>query len=281
MKTKSIRHDPILSDFEFPLRAMYHPYGFSLEVLTNSRAVLAAAEESWGMMREHFHEPPARLCIGVLEGSSKDCPPAPVTRARRNLMTLTADADNFGVCDLRDGFAYCWLSRAASENTAYLRYHFLESTGPTLLEYLYTTPLHAACLEFSGRGVLLCGDSGAGKSSLAFACARHGWTFLSDDASAVVSKRKSRSVIGNPHRMRFRESAVQLFPELKDRPVTTRATGAQAIELTTDTLTGIKTARETEIDYIVFLNRHTAGPPWLSQFPKAEARDVFEHVICF
>jgi hypothetical protein len=281
MKTKPLAHDPILCDFEFPLRAVYHPFGFSLELLTNSRAVLDAAEQSWGAFRQHFHERPARLCVGVLEGSSKACPPPPVTRGNRHLITTTADADNFSVCDLREGFGYCWLTRAAVEDTAYLRYHFLESTGPTLLQYLYTTPLHAACVALNGRGILLCGDSGAGKSSLAFACARAGWTFLSDDSSSIIRRRKGRVVVGNPYSMRFRESATDLFPDLKSRPVTTRATGRLAIELTTDTLPGIKTALETEIDSVVFLDRGTAGPPWLSLFPKAEARRWFEHVICF
>jgi HPr serine kinase-like protein len=281
MKSKPLAHDPILCDFELPLAAVYHPFGFSLEVLTNSRAVLSAAEQSWGMLREHFHQRPARLYVGVLEGNSKECPPAPVVRGRRNLMSLTADAENFALLDLREGFGYCWLNRAAAENTGYVRYHFLESTGPTLLEYMYTTPLHAACVEFNGHGVLLCGDSGAGKSSLAYACARRGWTFLADDASCIVRARKGRIVIGNPYSMRFRESATNLFPELRERPVTTRATGKLAIELTTDSLPGIKIGRETEIDHIVFLDRHSADPPWLSSYPLADARKSFERVICY
>jgi hypothetical protein len=281
MKAKPLTQDPTLWDFELPLRAVYHPLGFSLELLTNSRAILAAAQQSWGNHRQHFHERPARLCVGVLEGDVKEMPPTPVVRGRSHLLTTTADAENFAVCDLREGFAYCWLNRTAAENTAYVRYHFLEANGLTLLEYLYTTPLHAACVEFNGRGVLLCGDSGAGKSSLAFACARRGWTFLSDDASSLVRKRKGRMVIGNPYQMRFRESAIELFPELKQRPVTTRATGKLAIELKTDTLDGITTGFETEVDHVVFLDRRPSGPPWLSTYPKAEARKWLEYVICY
>jgi hypothetical protein len=281
MKAKPLTHDPILCDFELPLRAVYCPLGFALEVLTNSRAVLAAAQESWGMLRRHFDCPPVRLCVGVLEGNLTEIPPAPVVRGRRHLMTLTADVENFAVLDLRDGFGYCWLNRAVVENTAYLRYHFLESTGPTLVEYLYATPLHAACVEFDGCGFLLCGESGAGKSSLAYACARRGWTFLSDDASAIVRRRKGRVVIGNPYKMRFRESAAILFPELRDRPITARATGKLAIEVATSTLPEIKTARETEVDYIVFLDRHSFGLPWVSALPLSEARKSFERVICY
>lgn len=281
MKPRTLAHDPILCDFELPLEGVYHPFGFSLQVFTNSSEVLVAAEQSWGMLRQHFHQRPAQIYLGVIEGQLRECPPAPVVRGRRNLMNFTADAENFAVLDLREGFGYCWLNQAVVGNIPYLRYHFLESTGPTLLEYMYTAPLHAACLEFEGHGILLCGNSGAGKSSLAYACARRGWTFLSDDASAIMRNRKGRIVLGNPYSMRFREAAVALFPELKDRPITSRATGKLSIEVTTDSIPDIKIARETQVDYIVFLDRHSADPPWLSSFPLSEARNWLEQVVCY
>ena len=281
MEDKSLGYDPILWDFELPLRAMYYPLGFPVEILTNSHAVLAAAEVSWGKIQQRFNERPARICVGVLEGTSRECPPAPVCRGRSHLITNTADAENFYICDLRAGYAYSWLTRAAAENTAYFRQHFLEAMGLTLVAYLHTTPLHAACVEFNGQGVLLCGNSGAGKSSLAFACAQCGWTFLSDDATSIVRKQKGRVVIGNPQRMRFRESAVELFPVLRQWPVTTRATGKLAIELPTDELSDIRTAWQAEVHHIVFLDRNSAGPPSLSPFPESEARKWFEVEICF
>lgn len=274
-------HDPILWDFELPLRGMYYPLGFPVEILTNSRAVLAAAEVSWGKIQRRLDEQPVRICVGVLEGTSSECPPAPVVRGRSHLITSTADAENFAVCDLRAGYAYCWLTRAAAENTPYLRYHFLEAAALTLTSYLYTTPLHAACVELNGQGVLLCGDSGAGKSSLAFACAQRGWTFLSDDATSIARKHHGRIVIGNPHQMRFRESAVELFPVLRKWPVTTRATGKLAIELPTESLPDIHTAWQTEIHHIVFLNRKGADPPSLTPYPESKARKWFEQEICY
>ncbi|MGE0489842.1 MAG: hypothetical protein AB7S38_11605 [Vulcanimicrobiota bacterium] len=41
--------------------------------------------------------------------------------------------------------------------------------------------LHAALLSSQGRGVLLAGPRGAGKSTTALACHAHGWTFLAED----------------------------------------------------------------------------------------------------
>src|SRR4029077_5099751 len=114
--------------------------------------------------------------------------------------------------------------------------------GWTLLKSLYLTPLHAAFVSLAGRGVLLCGDAGAGKSSLAFACARSCWTFLSDDSGCLIRSGSDRLVVGNPYQMRFREAGIDLFPELRNRRATPRPTGELAIEIDTASMPEITTA---------------------------------------
>jgi hypothetical protein len=275
------RVDPLLYNFELPFEAVYHPLGFSVEIATNSHEVLEGAEESWGDFRKVFSEPPVQLRMGVLEGGSAECPRAPVSRGLRNLVTQIADPENFAVCDMRQGFAFAWLTQATVKNRAYLRYHFLEGTSWHLLRALYLTPVHGACVQLAGRGVLLCGDSGAGKSSLAFACAGKGWTFLSDDSSCLIRCRPGRVITGNPYQMRFDESAIELFPELKDQRVTPRATGERAIELATASMPEIVTTSECSVDYIVFLNRGEPEPPGLVPFPKNIALQWFEQFLCY
>jgi hypothetical protein len=281
MRLQTSKLDPLLCDFELPFRAVYHPLGFSVGIDTNSQEVLAAAQESWGQFRKIFSEPTVQLSFGVLEGGRKECPPPPVCRSRRHLLSNVADSENFSVTDLRHGHAFGWLTKTVIENRAYFRYYFLEATVWTLLSSLYLTPIHGACVSMASRGVLLCGDSGAGKSSLAYACARSGWTFLSDDSSFLVRKRKGRVVVGNPYQMRFRESGGDLFPELKDQRLTLRATGELAIELPTAKLPATKTACECAIDFIVFLNRERGASPGLWPFPKDRALRWFERVICY
>jgi hypothetical protein len=280
-KIDSSTLDPVLANVDLPLRAVYHPLGFSVEIVTNSRAVLEAAEESWGHFRKVFPEPALQLRIGVVQGESEECPPAPTCRAWNHLWSLIADAQNFCVTDMRRGIAYIWLTQAAVNNRAYLRYHFIEGTTFSLLTPMYLTPIHGACVRLGQRGVLLCGNSGAGKSSLSYACARRGWTFVCDDSSSLVRKRSGRVVVGNPYQMRFCQSAVDLFPELKDQRLMLRATGELAIELQTAKLPEIRTAMEASVDFIVFLNRGRAESPGFWDFPKDEALAWFERVICY
>ena len=47
------RRDPLGVSIELPLTGTYYPLGFRLEIATNSRDVIQAAEESWaGEARE-------------------------------------------------------------------------------------------------------------------------------------------------------------------------------------------------------------------------------------
>jgi serine kinase of HPr protein (carbohydrate metabolism regulator) len=145
----------------------------------------------------------------------------------------------------------------------------------------YMTPIHAACVSLNGQGVLLCGDSGAGKSSLSFACARRGWTFIADDASSLVRNRSERIVVGNPHQIRFRESAVALFPELRYERLSRRVSGEMAIELPTSSLAGIDTALQASVDHIVFLNRKPFARVRVSRLQIEQALPWFEQVLTY
>jgi HPr Serine kinase C-terminal domain len=278
LQIKTIKADPDLFDFDMPLRAVYHPLGFPLEIATNSHEILAAAEESWGHFRPMFSVPPLQVRIGVLDGGPVECPVAPVVRAHRSLLARVADAENFSVTDRMQAFAFAWLTRATTDNRPYLRWHFIEGIAWDMLD-LYLTPVHAACVRLNNSGVLLCGDSGVGKSSLAFACALKGWTYLADDSSRLVRGRQDRLVIGNPYQIRFRETAINLFPELRDQRFTARATGEFAIELPTARRPDIKTATQCQVDYVVFLNRVPSGCARFFPFPRHTAMQWLEQTI--
>jgi hypothetical protein len=272
--------DPLLFDFELPLRTTFYPVGFPVDIITNSPLVLEAAQESWGLFQKSSSEPPVQIRLGVLPSSQKECPPPPTCRGRRNLITQIVDVQNFMISDTRAGFAFGWVTEAAAQNRGYLRYHFLEGTAWLLLQALYLTPIHAACVELDGHGVLLCGDSGAGKSSLSYACARDGWKFLSDDSSCLVRKKPGRIVVGNPYQIRFRESAVELFPELIDRKAILRPSGEMAIELPTTTRY-ITTLDRCSVDFIVFLNRKDSLPNGIVPFSRERALSWLEQVVCY
>jgi hypothetical protein len=264
--------DPYLYHAEMPLTAVYYPLGFPLELATNSKDVLDAASESWGFFRPQFDTPPLRLNIGVLEDESTACPSAPVPRSQLGLMVQVADRSNFYVSDFSHGFMFGWIGTAARSHKGYLRYHFLESAALFQIANRFTVAIHAGCVALDGQGVLLCGESGAGKSSLSFACARAGWTYITDDGSFLLRGRDDRLVTGNCHIVRFRPSASELFYEAVGQPISPHASGKPSIEIQTSEIGGIAGAPSTNISYLVFLNRSNAINQELIRYPKESAR---------
>jgi hypothetical protein len=265
--------DPALARFSMPLHEIYFPLGFPLRIETNCEEVLNCAAASWTGFVKLFDTPPLLLRIGVRDGHSSDCPPTPTCKIQQHLVSNIADSENFSVVDLSKGFASIWLTKAAVANRSYLRYFFLESAALCLLATSHTTAIHAACVEREGCGILLCGDSGAGKSSLSYACARAGWTYVTDDGAFLVNNRTDRLVVGNCNQARFRPSAIELFSELTGREIIQRAqVGKPSIELNTQPLRDITVSFTSHINHVVFLNRRNVERQELIGFPTDVAR---------
>lgn len=266
------QNDPVCARVELKHRATFHPLGFPLEISSNAEEVIAAAAESWSGFHALFKGWPIQLRVYVHEAVCAECPPAPICRQQRHLLASVTDVDNYSINDIATGFTYTYLARGVLPFTSYLRYFFLESSALCHIANRFTTPIHAACLELDGRGVLLCGDSGAGKSSLAYACAQAGWTYITDDASYLLNDHSEPVVTGNHLQFRFRPEGAQLFPELEGRPVTQRAGGKPSLEWKTDALPHIKRAAMSRIAYVVFLSRRDIKHQELDVFHKDVAR---------
>jgi HPr Serine kinase C-terminal domain len=264
--------DPLLAYTPLPYHHVLYPLGFPLLVKSNDSAVIRAAEISWGAFAPRSHEMPIELRFIVSEIPSRRRPPVPTFRAQANLLTLIADAHNYGCCDLGGGFGFACVTKATTTNRDYLRYHFLEAMASALLDTQYILAIHAACVGIDGHGVLLVGDSGAGKSSFAYASARRGWTYISDDGTALVLHKSGRYVLGNPQSLRLRPSASALFPEIKGTG--NLRNGKPTIEIRTETRHRVTTAYECTVDYIIFLNRQDSEPDPVSlkPLPQGEAR---------
>jgi hypothetical protein len=270
------RHEIDAADM--PLHGVFFPYGFPVEVRTNSELVLHQIGEMWGMFEKQHDTEPIQCDIQLVEGESAECPPEPTYQFMLPLMICVADSSNYSIVDLDRCRMKATISRAALRHPLYAKY-FLLGTAICCVSTRYATPVHAGCVELDGRGVLLCGDSGAGKSSLSYACARAGWTYVSDDASYLLNGGSRRLITGNCHQVRFRPTAVQLFPELNGLEITPRAAGKPSIELPTAPMANIARAQTTRVDFIVFLNRRTNGPSELLPYRKDVARQFMRQTL--
>jgi hypothetical protein len=265
--------DPVYARMEYPLRRMLYPLGFPVEISTNAQEVLDISVEGWGAFTQLFQTPPIRIHVGVLEGGTIACPPAPSPRVQQHLFSFVADRENYGVIDMAHGFAGLWLTQKALKYRSYVQHFFIECAVVCPIATRFVTGVHAACVERNGIGILLCGDSGAGKSTLAYACAKAGWTYITDDGSYMVHGPDDVLVTGNCHQMRFRPTAASIFPEIAGREITQRAqSGKPSVVFSSATLPGIRCSQTATIKYAVFLNRRERSNLALCRYSKEVVR---------
>lgn len=73
------------------------------------------------------------------------------------------------------------------------------------------TPIHAASVARNDGAILIVGQSGAGKTSIAMTCASQGWDYLGDDA--VIVRADPARVASLYSSARLREDTFQHYPE--------------------------------------------------------------------
>ena len=264
------RRDPLGVQLGLPLKGTYYPLGFQLELSTNSPDVLEAAEESWGGQSRDFAAEP--LIMRVIVQPEGELSHEAKFRKQGHLYCVVSDADNFAHIDLRSQFAVIHVSEKTAADHSWLRWFFVESSAYLMLCQRHVVMVHAGCVARDGAGLLLCGASEAGKSTLSYACARAGWTWIADDCTCLLPDSTERIAIGRSRQARFRIDAPALFPELERFTARERPTGKIGIEVDMAAIPGIQTARRAPIAALAFLDRRS-GPAGAHAISDEEAID--------
>jgi hypothetical protein len=259
-------------------RARFYPLCYPVDFDASpvgSPAVLTAAGESWGAEPALFPQPPLRFSIEERKGTAGDGAGPQIQDVQ---FRVRADGFEFraGSCSAvffpaeRQG--YMRVAPGWPKDGRSFRRSFLEPAVLAALDMVFFTPLHAACVVRNGRAALLCGDSGAGKSSLSYACVRRGWTLVADDAVHAAPD-SCNTVVGTSRVIRLRESARLLFPELCSESVTTAPNGKTGLEVDAASR-GFSVARTASAPLFVFLARGGCTPT-LVPFPVECAASYF------
>ena len=270
---------PVAAQDPFRLPALslsktFYPLGFPVEVRTNSSTVLEMNDRLWGQFTHQHNTEPMRSDVYITPGGSLLCPPAPVYQYVEPLFVSIADPQHYCIADMQAGKAFTSITEASLAHYLYLKHFFLIVP----LSIIPAKVVHAACVAWNGSGVLLCGESGAGKSTLAYALARSGWEYTSDDGSFLLEG-EPLCVTGNCNIVRFRLSAAELFPEINGLPETPRAAGKPSIEVSTFALPRIVRRHKAEVKFILFLNRCASRRAELVRYPKEAARQYLRQGI--
>jgi len=216
--------DPLWRNVPLPVRSHYSPLGVSLMLETNAPLLAERAAEVFG----HWRCPDNAadldgVCLRLLLHDVAEIlpsgPPPTLMRAQE-LYFLLSVGQSLGFADRRAGFAVAYITPALMAHAETIRGCFVECLGNYLICGRLRMPLHAVGLKWAGRGVLLTGRDGAGKSTLAYACVRAGFQLLAEDIVYVPEAQEPGDVTiwGDSRYLHLLPDALRFFPELHSAP---------------------------------------------------------------
>ena len=179
-KFHSIEPDVLLLHAELFLAGMH------CRLATNSKEILSSVSRWFSESRyPNRSGPPVDLQILVDSSISRDRPAKAHFRGMRHVVFASFGAEEVFVFDLLRRHAVGAVSRATANDSSFWNTQLL----PIMVGVMGTTvgvvPLHSACLDRDGKGLLIAGLSGAGKSTLSVALAQRGFSLVSDDWTYV------------------------------------------------------------------------------------------------
>lgn len=248
--------------------------GFTLQVTSNSPAILEAAQTSFGRFGPASPESPPDFSLRLFEHDLDAEPPGPpVFRMDGHLLYQTTGRGSTLVVDVATGLAFGNFSAATLANPAYFRWHFLELAFFVMLEARGWMGVHAAALAHNGKAILLRAQSGGGKTTLAYAGARRRFQALAED---VVWLDTAQDLWwGMPWSFHLLPDAKQLFPELTPYPPILQTNAELKLEVNLETVRPHSTTISAQPGPILFVERHPGGHSGLEPIDAAQARALW------
>jgi len=227
---------------EKPLWAYpYSLYGMRMKYVTGSPALAAPVNELLKPFRRDTIEEPAELTVCFQDVQDRAEIPLRFSSSARQLSAGTGRAvgdwretglpyeviqdEGRWIADFRDvgvlvmngsqGRADGYLIKPETLHVSVVKYLFhLALTELFRHRGLYT--IHAAALERYGRGILISGNSGRGKTTSSISLLRSGFRYLSDDHPLIRDAGMHVDILPFPTEINVTDETIALFPELRN-----------------------------------------------------------------
>lgn len=251
------------------------PMGLTLRVISNSPAILAATDASFGRFGRVANGTAADFTFELFQHARNDGPPAaPMFRRDGDWLTQTAGQDNTLEAYLPGGKALGYFSPTTLADAPYFRWHFLELAFYQMLEARGWMGVHASALVRDERTLLLRAASGGGKTTLAFAGARSGrFKALAEDV--VWLSPDGARCWGIPWHFHLLPDAVALFPELTGQTPRLQTSGEMKLEVDLEQYWPGNTISQAQVGTLVFVTRTPGQSSRLASIAPAEAHRLW------
>jgi hypothetical protein len=194
--------------------------------------------------------------------SARQAPSVSMIQGGGLLGSATA-ASTFAVLSPAERTALISVSSGMLRFPYHIRYELIEFAVFTLASRAQgLVPLHAACVGLGGRGILLMGPTGAGKSTLALQCLLEGFDFLAEDSVFVAPD--SMRATGTANFLHVRaDSLGWLAPAarnlIRNSPTIRRRSGVKKYEVDLRRQEFRLAQRPLEIAGVAFLSERAGG----------------------
>ena len=250
--------------------AQHRLLGGRFRFVTNSRPLLRLINAAYrDLPPQTLRTPAPRFDLELRLGARSSLgdarvPPPLEPFSGAGLFGGILNATNFALLSPATRSGLITVSRDLLSLPYHLRYELLEFAVCTLASRAQgLLSLHAACVGHAGRGLLLMGSGGAGKSTLALHCALQGMEFLAEDAAFVDPVRML--VTGVPNFVHVRADAVAsiehlaLAARVRAAPMIKRRSGVRKFEVDLRPLGCRLARRPLRLAGVVFLSSRRAG----------------------
>ena len=210
-------NDPFLQQVAMPHQAVFNVMGVPVLFESNDLALIQLAAQAYKQLPATGFQPP-HLCMRLLanddlRADAFDQPPPYLQYAHADLFSALFSPADAVLCSLRPGTGLVTVSPAMRRFAHTVRYEMIENAAFNLLTaHLNAVPLHAACLIKNNTSLLIFGDTGAGKSTLALACLLQGWQLIAEDSVFMLPGHPSE-LRGVPNFLHITQETAAFFPE--------------------------------------------------------------------
>jgi hypothetical protein len=260
-----------LSQDGLPLSARFFVAGSVWEVRSNSHEILQAMRETFdqvgsGQLADlhlRFH----------VDFSVKNAPcwSKPHFRALDHLYYATYGPCDSMLVDQLSRHVIGSFSPVVAHDLLYWKHTVLPVLLGIVSASIGVTPVHCACVVKSGSGLLLGGESRAGKSTLALSLSRNGFSYLSDDCTYLSRTGTGMRAWGLPIPVKLLPDAVSYFPELVSLDPVLSLNGEWALSVDPTEISNVERCLSCAPRWLVFLERKMDSPPVIKPLTSWEA----------
>jgi hypothetical protein len=223
-------------------RRSLHLLGALVRFESNSARLLRLVDHAFAGLPRHrlsAQTPRLRVRLQLTAGRRRKSPsqPPPLrTFAGPGILCGAMDESNLAVISPTQRSALILVSRDMLRHAYQVRYELIEFAVYVLVARAQgLVPLHAAVVGRHGRGLLLMGDSGAGKTTMALHCLLQGLEILSEDGVFVTPDGLLATGVASflhLHRRGLRLlSGHRIAKRIRSSPIIRRRSGAEKYEV--------------------------------------------------